>query len=106
MALEITKENFEAEVKKSEKVALIDFWAEWCGPCRQLGPIIDELAKDLEGQAVVGKVNVDQQPELAQEYSVRSIPTMIFIKGGEVVDRMVGVADKPEIYKKIKELSN
>ena len=106
MALEITKENFEAEVKNSGKVALIDFWAEWCGPCKQLGPVVDELSKELEGQAVVGKVNVDEQSELAGEYGVRSIPTIIFVKDGEEVDRMVGVVPKSKLSQKIKELSS
>ena len=104
MAIEITKDNFDTEVKNSGKVCVVDFWAEWCGPCRQLAPIIDELSKDFEGKAVVGKVDVDKEPDLAQNYSVRSIPTIVFIKNGEVADRAVGASSKEQLAQKINEL--
>ena len=101
MALEITSANFEETVLKSEKPVLVDFWAEWCGPCRMVGPIVDELHTDYEGKAVVGKVNVDDQQEIAAEYGIRNIPTILFFKNGEIVDKNVGVAPKGDLAKKI-----
>ena len=101
MALEITSANFEELVLKSDKPVLVDFWAEWCGPCRMVGPIVDELHNDYDGKAVVGKVNVDDQQEIAAQYGIRNIPTILFFKNGEMVDKNVGVAPKADLAKKI-----
>ena len=90
MALQFTDANFQSEVIDSDKPVLVDFWAEWCGPCKMIGPIIDQLATDLDGQAKVGKVNVDEARELAVKYGVRSIPFLLFFKNGEVKDQVVG----------------
>ena len=101
MALEITSANFEETVLKSDKPVLVDFWAEWCGPCHMVGPIVDELHTDYDGKAVVGKVNVDDQQEIAAQYGIRNIPTILFFKNGEMVDKNVGVAPKADLAKKI-----
>lgn len=94
MALEITTDNFDEIVAKSDKPVLVDFWAEWCGPCRMVGPVVEELSKDYEGKAVVGKLNVDEHGEIAERFGIRNIPTLLVFKGGEVVDKQVGVAPK------------
>ena len=86
MALEFTDANFQAEALDSEKAVIVDFWAEWCGPCKMVGPVVEQIAKDYDGKAVVGKLNVDQNPVTAMKYGIRSIPTILFLKGGEIVD--------------------
>ncbi len=94
MAVELTDSNFEELVIKSGKPALVDFWAAWCGPCRIVGPVVEELATEYGDQAVVGKVDVDNNREVAMKYGIRNIPTLLFFKDGEVVDKQVGVAAK------------
>ncbi len=97
MALEITDATFEEVVLQSVKPVLVDFWAAWCGPCRMVGPIIDEISTDYEGKAVVGKVDVDANQEFAAKYGVRNIPTVLLFKNGELIDRKVGVSPK-QVY--------
>ena len=94
MALEITDANFEEVVLKSSQPVLVDFWAEWCGPCRMLGPIIEELSSDYDGKAVIGKVDVDSNQQYAAQFGVRNIPTVLIFKDGELVNRQVGVSQK------------
>jgi thioredoxin 1 len=94
MAMEITDSNFEQLVKQMEKPVVIDFWAEWCGPCRMVGPIINDLATEYEGQAIIGKVDVDNNPQISAKYGIRNIPTVLFFKGGELVDKQVGAVPK------------
>lgn len=101
MALEITDANFEELVKKSDKPVLIDFWAEWCGPCRMVGPIVEEIAKEYDGKAVVGKVNVDHNPNISMEFGIRNIPTILFFKNGQVVDKQVGAVPKAQLAAKL-----
>lgn len=95
--LKITRENFENEVMKSNIPVLIDFWAPWCGPCRMMGPIIEQLAEEYEGKAKVGKVNVDEEGELSQVFGVMSIPTIVLVKDGKVVRQAVGARPKAEV---------
>lgn len=102
MALELTDLNFDSAVLKSDKPVLVDFWAEWCGPCRMVGPIVEELAKEYEGQAVVGKVNVDENHGVAAQFGIRNIPTLLIFKNGQVVDKQVGVAPKNVLEGKLK----
>lgn len=92
--LTITKENFETEVMQSDLPVLVDFWADWCGPCRMFSPIVDEFAQENEGKVKVGKINVDEQPDLAGRYGVMSIPTAILFKNGEIASTLVGVQPK------------
>ncbi len=94
MALEVTDTTFEEVVLQSDKPVLVDFWAAWCGPCKMLSPVIDELSNDFDGKAVVAKVDVDNQQEFAGKYGVRNIPTVLVFKNGEVVEKQVGVAQK------------
>lgn len=101
MAFEFTDTNFQNEALENEGVSVVDFWAEWCGPCKMITPIIDELATDYEGKAKIGKVNVDHNPNVSMEYGVRSIPTILIFKNGEVVDKHVGVTTKQALTEKI-----
>jgi thioredoxin len=101
MALEITDATFDDVVLKSDKPVLVDFWAAWCGPCRMLGPIVEELGKDYGDKVIIGKVDVDNNQKYAAQYGVRNIPTVLIFKGGEVVDKQVGVAPKKTYSDKI-----
>ena len=100
--IELTSENFEATVNQG--VSLVDFWAPWCGPCRMIAPVIDELAGDFEGKANICKVNTDEEQDLAVKYGIRSIPTIIFMKNGEVVDQLIGATSKQALTDKINSL--
>lgn len=101
MALELTDANFQAKVLDSDKLTVVDFWAEWCGPCRAIGPVIEELAKEYDGKIQVGKVNVDVNPNLSVNYGITSIPAILFIKGGQIVDKQIGAVPKSVLDKKI-----
>ena len=101
MAVEFTEANFEELALKSDKAVLVDFWAEWCGPCRLVGPHVDALATEYEGKAVVGKVNVDHNPGIAAKFGVRNIPTIILLKNGEVIDKVVGAVPKETLAEKL-----
>jgi len=101
MAFEFTDSNFGIEAIEKKGVAVVDFWAEWCGPCRMITPIIEELSSEYAGKATIGKVNVDTNPETSQQFGIRSIPTILIIKDGEVVDKHVGVISKPALKDKI-----
>jgi len=101
MALELTDNNFQGEVIDNSGVTVIDFWAEWCGPCKMVSPIIDELATEYEGKAKVGKVDVDTNQDVSMKYGIRSIPTILIMKGGEVFDRHVGTISKAALSEKI-----
>jgi thioredoxin 1 len=101
MALTFTDSNFEKEVLQSDKLTVIDFWAAWCGPCIALGPTIDTLAKDYEGRVNVGKLNVDENSNVSMQYGITSIPCILFIKDGKVVDKQVGVVPKSVLESKI-----
>ena len=103
MALEITNNNLD-ELIASGKPVVIDFWAEWCGPCRMLTPIIEELAGEYENDVLIGKCNVDDNNEVSMKYGIRNIPTVIFLKGGEVVDKQVGACSKAALAEKIEKL--
>ena len=98
--LEITDSNF-SEVINSDKPVLVDFWAEWCGPCKMIAPVVDELASDYDGKAVVGKVDVDTIPEVAGKFGIRSIPTLLVFKNGEVVDKQIGAVNKSILSQKL-----
>ena len=101
MALEINVANFESEIIKAGVPALVDFWAPWCGPCKAIAPIIDEVFQAMTGKAVVGKINVDENQELAMRYGVQAIPTIIIFKNGVPVDRLVGTTSKDEIIRRL-----
>ena len=97
MAKEFTDSNFQSDVLSSPRLTVIDFWAEWCGPCKAIGPMIEEISKEYEGKAIVGKVDVDSNPETAMKYGIRNIPTILFLKNGQVVDKQVGAVPKASL---------
>jgi thioredoxin 1 len=101
MALEATDSNFEELVLNSDKPVIVDFWAEWCGPCRMVGPIVEEVGVDYEGKAVVAKVDVDSNPGITAKYGIRNIPTILFFKNGEIADKQVGAVPKSTIVAKL-----
>ncbi len=104
-ALTVTQDNFQSAVLKSQTPVLVDFWAQWCAPCRAVAPILDELAVKYQGKFMVGKVNVDEQPDLAAQFGILNIPTLIFFKKGQEVDRVVGVQPKGQLEVKIQKLT-
>ena len=101
MALEITDANFEELVLKSDKPVLVDFWAEWCGPCRMVGPVVEDIAKEYDGQSIVGKVNVDNNPGISMKFGIRNIPALLFFKNGEIVDKQIGAVPKSVLTEKL-----
>lgn len=104
MAIELTDSNFDELVLKSDKPVLVDFWAEWCGPCRMVAPIVAEIGTEYEGKAIVGKLDVDSNPGVATKYGIRNIPTILFFKNGEVADKQVGAVPKSVLTTKIEGL--
>jgi thioredoxin 1 len=101
MAVELTDSNFSEVVMNSDKPVVVDFWAAWCGPCRMVGPLIDEMHNEYAGKAVIGKVDVDQNPNISGQFGIRSIPTILFIKNGQVVDKVVGAVPKGTLKQKL-----
>jgi thioredoxin 1 len=97
LIVNLTRDNFEAEVLKSATPMLVDFWAEWCGPCKMIGPVLDELAGEYQGKVKIGKVNVDENQELAAQFKVNAIPTLLVFKGGQVAEQMVGAKSKRDL---------
>ena len=104
MTIEVNDSNFEEIVLKSEKPVIVDFWAEWCGPCRIIGPIVNELSEEYEGKTIVAKLNVDNNPGISTKYSIRNIPTILFFKNGDIVDKQVGVVPKSNLTAKLEAL--
>jgi thioredoxin 1 len=103
MALEILDSNWE-EITKKNPLVIIDFWAEWCGPCRMITPIVEEVVQEYNNKAIIGKVNIDNNPNVTMHFGIKNIPTLLFIKNGELVDKHVGVIRKPDLIKKIDDL--
>ena len=101
MTIELTDANFEEKVLKAELPVLVDLWAEWCGPCRMVKPVVEQLAEEYEGKAVIGAIDVDSNPNVTVEYGVRNIPTLLFFKGGELVDKQVGAVPKAVLAEKL-----
>lgn len=101
MAVEITDANFEEVVMNSDKPVVIDFWAAWCGPCKMIGPLIEEMHTEYEGKAVIGKVDVDANPGISGKFGIRNIPTVAYLKGGELVDKSVGAVPKAQLTSKL-----
>ena len=104
MEYKITKDNFNEEVVNSDLPVIIDFYADWCGPCKMMSPVVEELAKEYEGKAKIAKVNIDQEPEIAEKYDVMSIPNFVFIKNGKLVDRQIGATAKAKLVQKLDNL--
>lgn len=104
MAMEITEANFDEVVLKSDKPVLVDFWAEWCGPCRMIGPIVEEISQEMAGKVLVGKVDVDSNNGIATRYGIRNIPTILFFKNGEIADKQVGAVPKSTLVNKLNAL--
>ena len=104
MALELTDQNFDEIVLQSDKPVIVDFWAEWCGPCRMVGPIVEEIGKDYNEKAVVGKLDVDSNPVVTQKFGIRNIPTVLFFKNGEIADKQVGAVPKSNLVSKLEAL--
>lgn len=103
-ALHLTQDEFDREILQSDQPALVDFWAPWCGPCQMMGPTIDKLAEDYAGRAKIAKINVDDAPDLATRYGIRSIPSLLFFKKGQVVDQLVGVQPESVLAAKLDDL--
>lgn len=101
MAIELTDQNFDEVVLQSDKPVIVDFWAEWCGPCRMVGPIVEEIGNDYTDKAVVGKLDVDSNPNVTKKYGIRNIPTVLFFKNGEVADKQVGAVPKSNLVNKL-----
>ncbi|MBN2348576.1 MAG: thioredoxin [Bacteroidales bacterium] len=104
MTIELTDANFDEVVLKSDKPVIVDFWAEWCGPCRMVGPIVKEIAEEYKEKVVVGKLDVDSNPGVSAKFGIRNIPTLLFFKNGEVADKQVGAVPKSNILKKLEVL--
>ena len=104
--MEFTDGNFESEVVKSDKPCLVDFWAEWCGPCRMVGPVVEEIAKEYAGKLKVGKLNVDNNNKTAVQYGIMSIPSLLFFNGGKVVDQVIGAVPKKQLVQRLEKIIN
>lgn len=101
MALEITEANYDEIVSGADKPVVLDFWAAWCGPCKMIGPLIEEMHNEYEGKAIIGKVDVDNNPGIAGKFGIRNIPTVVYLKGGELVDKSVGAVPKAQLTSKL-----